>query len=899
MTASSSDPGLVEAPDRLAALAGYDILDTEPERGFDDIVALACQFCRTPVALVSLVAKDRQWFKARIGFDPCETPLSQSVCAHALGLDDLLVIPDLTLDLRTADNALVTGEPHLRFYAGAPLHSPEGAVLGTLCVIDHEPRPEGLTDDQREALRTLARQVMVQMELHRAIENRGQALAAKGQAEEQLRLATAAGGIGVWDLDLVTGELRWDRRVRELFGVPERGLVTYEGSFLANLHPEDRGPADAAVQAALDPAGSLEFDIEYRTVSAETGVTRWVAARGQAIVEDGKAVRFIGTVRDVTVRKTALATLSETEERYRLAARATNDAIWDWDLATNHVRWNAALEAAYGHASDGVRPTGDWWIEHIHPDDRPRIDASIHAVIEGSGSAWTDTYRFLRADGEYAEILDRGYVIRDTNGGASRMIGAMLDLTDLRATERALRESERQLVLERSLLRSVFKQAPVGISVTDAASGWTTLVNDRAQAMIGLGVGGHPDALREGHGAQRADGTSYEAADYPTARTLRRGETVHAELLRHRDASTGEVRRFEVSSAPVRGDDGTLVAAVTILVDVEDRLRAETQAARLAAIVEQSDDFIGIADADGRGEYINPAGRRLIGLEDGEAAGAFHVRDFFVPEDLPYVEESIIPAVVAGRTWAGDFKFRNLRTGEPVPVHYNQFSLRGPGGEFAGFATVSRDIADRKRAEALQDLLNHELSHRMKNLLAMVQAVASSTLRGAGDVEAAREVLGGRLVALGNAHDILLGGAAVSASLEAVVRQGVGVHGRSGQVTFSGADVPIGGRAAMSLALTLHELTTNAVKYGALSVPEGHVAVTATVVEAADGPLLRIVWEERDGPPVAPPTHKGFGSRLIERGLTVQVGGCLRSDFRFDGLTCTVEAPLVNFQSSD
>ncbi len=785
MSASPSTSGPVHDPERLSTLDGYDILDTPAEQGFDDIVSLACQLCRTPVALVSFVARDRQWFKARVGFDACETPLSQSVCAHALGLGDLLVIPDLTLDPRTRDNPLVTGKPFLRFYAGAPLRSPEGAALGTLCVIDHEPRPTGLLPEQADALRALARQVMVQMELHRAVENRGQALAAKGNAEEQLRLATAAAGIGVWDLDVPTGELRWDCRVRALFGVPERGVVTYEGSFLPNVHPDDRGRTDAAVRAAIDPQGSLGFDIEYRVLAADTGEERWLAARGQGFVEDGRTVRFIGTVRDVSASKAALVALSQTEERYRIAVRATTDAVWDWDLATNHVLWNEALEGAYGHALAGVERTGDWWIAHIHPDDRPRIDASIHAVIDGAGTAWTDEYRFLRADGSYAPVLDRGYVIRDAEGRACRMIGAMLDLSAARAAEAALRDSQRLLGMERAMLRAIFQQAPVGISIADASSNWTTMINAQAEQMLGHGVGVPGEDRYAGYGALHADGRPYAPADYPTIRALRHGETVQEEAMRYRNARTGEVRRLSVSSAPVRDEAGVTLAAVTVLVDVEDRLRAEAQAARLAAIVEQSGDFIGIADADGRVEYVNPAGRILVGLTD-EAVSVAQVGDFFFPEDLPHVEAEIVPTIMGGRSWVGDYRFRNFTTGEPVPVHYNQFSLRSPDGTFAGFATVSRDIADRKRAEALQDLLNGELSHRMKNLLAMVQAIASSTLRGATDVEAAREVLAGRLIALGTAHDILLGGTADGARLEAVVRQGVGVQEAGGRVAYEG-----------------------------------------------------------------------------------------------------------------
>ena len=153
----------IEEDARLAALRALDILDTPPERGFDDIVHLARRLCSAPVALVSLVDRDRQWFKARAGFPPCETDLDRSVCKFVLTEPGVLQIPDLTRDPRTRANPLVTGEPHLRFYAGAPLRTPEGQVLGSLCVIDHVPRPRGLSPEQVEDLEALARQVMDQL----------------------------------------------------------------------------------------------------------------------------------------------------------------------------------------------------------------------------------------------------------------------------------------------------------------------------------------------------------------------------------------------------------------------------------------------------------------------------------------------------------------------------------------------------------------------------------------------------------------------------------------------------------------------------------------------------------------------------------------------------------------
>ena len=175
---------------RLAALYSYSILDTLPEKDFDDIVYLVSAICDVPVALISLVDKDRQWFKAHQGFDIDQTAREVSFCAHALGQESLFVVPDATLDERFAANPLVTDGPHIRFYAGAPLVTPEGDALGTLCAIDSKPRT--LTNDQQEALMILSRQVMAQLELRRRISEQEQAAQERGKVMERLRLLEAA-----------------------------------------------------------------------------------------------------------------------------------------------------------------------------------------------------------------------------------------------------------------------------------------------------------------------------------------------------------------------------------------------------------------------------------------------------------------------------------------------------------------------------------------------------------------------------------------------------------------------------------------------------------------------------------------------------------------------------------
>jgi hypothetical protein len=151
--------------ERLAALKEYHILDTGAEQSYDDITTLAAHICEVPMAMISLVDEDRQWFKSRIGVEQQQTPREVAFCAHAILQDKPFIIRDATKDKRFAGNSLVTGESHVRFYAGIPLVNPEGLALGTLCVVDHQPRR--LSAAQQKALQALSRQVMALLELRR------------------------------------------------------------------------------------------------------------------------------------------------------------------------------------------------------------------------------------------------------------------------------------------------------------------------------------------------------------------------------------------------------------------------------------------------------------------------------------------------------------------------------------------------------------------------------------------------------------------------------------------------------------------------------------------------------------------------------------------------------------
>lgn len=168
---------------RVAALEKYAILDTEPEQAFDDLPLLASYVCKTPIALISLVDENRQWFKSRIGLAASETPRQVAFCSVAIQQSDVMVVPDTLQDERFRDNPLVVSEPRIRFYAGAPLINEDGYALGTLCVIDQKPRE--ITADQKEALQALSRLVLGQLEFRRNLALLKEALTDRTHAEHE------------------------------------------------------------------------------------------------------------------------------------------------------------------------------------------------------------------------------------------------------------------------------------------------------------------------------------------------------------------------------------------------------------------------------------------------------------------------------------------------------------------------------------------------------------------------------------------------------------------------------------------------------------------------------------------------------------------------------------------
>ncbi len=262
--------------------------------------------------------------------------------------------------------------------------------------------------------------------------------------EHDLRIALRAAKIGVWEIDVQTRRVRWSDEMHEVMAT--EGDVSELESGMRRIHPEDRA---RLLHALGDMSKQLETVTEHFRVLGPDGEHRVVQVCGTAIRDEcGHTVRLVGTGIDVTERtegeatlRRALAELRESDERFRIVARATSDLVWDWDLITNVVSWSDNLHALFGYSMK-TTPI-EWWEEVMHPDDRARVSEGIQSLIAIGDENWADEYRMKRADGTYANVYDRGVVIHDAVGKPVRMIGAIMDITERRELQARLLLADR------------------------------------------------------------------------------------------------------------------------------------------------------------------------------------------------------------------------------------------------------------------------------------------------------------------------------------------------------------------------------------------------------------------------------------------------------------------------
>ena len=525
-----------------------------------------------PIAAVNLIAERRQWFKAEIGLGVREMPLDDSICSQMMLERGELVIPDLLLDSRFACNPLVNSGPGLRFYAGELLETPEGMPLGTLCVLDTRPRPEGLTVGQRFALRTLARQVMSQLNLRRSLAEQAQSETLRRQVlNSAVDFAIISMGLG----REITG---WNIGATNILGWTEAEMLGRPADLIFTPEDQAAGVPELETQRAAGEGRAADDRWHQR----KDGSRFWASGEMMALRDEGGAqTGYLKMLRDRTEQHHAGEALAAVNERFRLAQRATRDAIWDWNFGDKRVLWNEALEEAYGWSPAQVAAEAGWWAAQIHPVDRDRIERSLRAVIEGTETIWTGEYRFRRADGSYAEVLDRGYVIRGADGHAVRMIGAMLDITDRKRAEQALRESE-------AVARENIERVQLALAAGAIIGIWNwDLVSDRLtvdEAFVHA-FGLDPALGRVGLSLEQVLATVHP--DDKPAMSAAIGKAIarrgaYAQQYRVRRAD-GKYYWIEANGRVQQAPDGTPLNFPGVLIDVEKRRAVEAERDRVAA----------------------------------------------------------------------------------------------------------------------------------------------------------------------------------------------------------------------------------------------------------------------------------------------------------------------------
>ena len=895
---------------RRAEMASYAILDTPTEAEFDDIVKVASDVCGMPVSLISLLDGERQWFKAETGFGQSETPLSQSICAYAVQQDDVFEIEDLTRDDRTASNALVTGGPQVRFYAGAPLKTPDGVSLGALCVLDI--KPNKLTPSQAFVLRTLAHQVVTTLELRRSLRLR------KESDRRNKAILESAVDYAIVSMDLKGMVTSWSPGAERILGWSEAEMCGKPAHVFFTEDDVSAGIPEQEMASALMHGRGTDERWHLR----KDGTLFW--ANGEMMPlrdEDSRHEGFLKILRDRTEQRNAAAKEQADAAFMRGVLTSSADCIQVLDPDARLTFMNegglAVMEADDFNQVRGCNWTGFW-----HGQARADAKSAFWEALAGGTGHFQAPADTLKGTPRWWDVQITP--IRGADGQPERLLVVARDITRQRASEQLIADSEKRW---RGLFEGMQEGFFSGEIIRDEKGRPFDYrfveVNPAFAAQSGMPVETVGRTIRE---------LIPDIPDWPIETYARVVETGIPEVFDIAVPELGRVfevrayreteRRFAAMFIDV-SDRKRADARRTALVELGDRLRNTNEPAEIARVA---------AEILGRTLGLSHAGygavdheRETIHIDQGWTApglpsigGRHGFRDYgSYIEALKGGHAVIIDDVTGDPRTASDasaLAALHVRSLLNLPLmEHGRFVALLYALKDAPYAwkpeeiSFANNIADRTRAalaridaEERQRTLNLELSHRMKNMLAMVQSIATQTMRTASDLDTAKEVLAGRLIALSKSHDLLLGGAVGAAPVEVLIRSALQTHeDNQGRFKLEGPTFTVGARAAMSLSLILHELATNAAKYGALSTANGQVSITWQLRDVGGEPHCALRWSEGGGPAVVPPTRTGFGSRLIGRGLAGNFGGEVDLSYPATGVVCTIDAPLRGLQAED
>ena len=676
---TSKNHGVDTELKRLEVLQELRVLDTLPEERFDRITRLVADLFNAPIALVSLVDKDRQWFKSRCGLDASETPREQAFCAHALSLgpDAVLVVPDAACDPRFADNPLVTDGPKIRFYAGAPLTTKDGHTLGTLCVIDTKPRPRPEASELSR-LTSFARIVVDEIEF-------GRATRALDDQARLLKLAEAMSGVGHWRFDVASAKVVWSDEVYRIHGLDRSDFDPNYGSAVSFYHPEDQAVVDGLMQRAI--AEGIGFAFQLRLLR-KGGELRHVVARAECEVGiTGKTSAIVGVFQDITDQVRTVEAAKRSEAHYRLLATNVGDVITRirLDGASDYI--SPSIEHLLGFTPQEM--AGKPAQAFVHPDDQPMIMAVFAELAQGLQQK-TLRHRSVHKSGASIWVETNFQLVRDLRGKPTEMVAVIRDITDRRTLELEVEqardraeEKARQAVQAESIAglghwRIAFPERTVFWSeqmyVIYGMAPCAPLDADAIMDMV------HPEDRAVTAGQLDADMRGSVVGSRPVIRIVRPDGTL----------------KYVVGDTTVERDEaGRAIAMVGTLMDVTrqretERAVAESEA-RYRLLAEHATDMIVTSSLEGRTLYVSPAALKLTGYSIEEATGV-RTLDLVHPDDGSVMIDAF-RALVKGREpervrWRGKHKDGGWTWFESMPA-----LVRDPvNGAPAGFVDVVRDV---------------------------------------------------------------------------------------------------------------------------------------------------------------------------------------------------------------
>ena len=810
---------------RLAALARYSVLDTPPEQAFDDLTALAAQVCATPMALVSLVDEHRQWFKARVGLDVCSTSREVAFCDHALDGTEVLVVPDAALDPRFAGNPAVTDDPHIRFYAGAPLITPDGHVLGTLCVLDTVPRL--LDAQQLQLLAALARQVVAELE------HRRQADALAGEVAEH-EVAKAA----------------LERTRRVLDGVLEHSDVA--------VYAKDRDGryllANRATQALLDRGdgpvlGRTDFDLfdqqaarDYRRHDQQVVLTghrhtfeetaphpdgtehSYLSTKFPLFDADGQVYAVAGVSTDVTELTAARRALGESELRWRALVEHSPVAVAVYGAADLRFRYvNLAAARIYGFG-DPDELLGRSNLDLIPPEDHSGYLLGLAGVLSGQPLLGRGA-RIVGLDGHRRDVEVNAALV--TFAGEPAVQVELRDITARVTADEALRASEERY-------RALFTSAPVGVAEA-LPDGTLVAVNPHLCAMLGY----RPEELVGQPAATLVDPDD-RARQARELAALARGGDCYTSQRNYR-RKDGTMLPVLVSTGVVRDRAGAAQRNVGMIVDVSEQATAQqalvdahTQLADRQrftnALLDTLDVGIVACDAAGRLTVFNPATRAMHGLDiDGELnPDEMAGRDDLYEADgtTPLVTDRIplMRALREGSVCNAEIVIHPA--GHPATtVLVSGHALRGMDGQVVGAVVAMHDVTVLNQREAdLREALE-ALAEREEFGDAVLETVNAGVLACDPD----------GTVVLRNATQRRLTGVADGESVSSDQ-----IAARIVVLQTDGTELPPE-RSPLRRALAGEDLVDLPLQLGPMGEPLHDVLITARQIRHSDGRLLGAV----------------------------------------------------------